>query len=41
MDNLTFIEVEAVGHAVSENEDGSFTSMTKARYEELNEASSL
>lgn len=39
MDNVTFIEVESFGiiteHAIIEHADGSFTSMTKARYEEL------
>jgi hypothetical protein len=34
MDNVTFIEVDGVEHAIIDNEDGSFTSMTKAHYEE-------
>ena len=45
MDNVTFIEVDTlegvVEHAIIDNGDGSFTSMTKAHYEELNEADSL
>jgi len=39
MDNVTFIEIEALGgiqeHAIIDNEDGSFTSMTKAHYEAM------
>ena len=38
MDNVTFIEVESLGgvetHAIIDNGDGSFTSMTKAHYDE-------
>jgi hypothetical protein len=45
MDKITFIEVEGLGgvveHVIIEHADGSFTSMTKAHYEELNEADSL
>jgi hypothetical protein len=37
MDKVTFIEIEGldgtVEHAIIENADGSFTSMTKAHYE--------
>ena len=33
MNNVTFIEVEGVEHAIIEHTDGSFTSMTKAHYE--------
>jgi len=41
MENVTFIEVEepttgeSVEHVVIAHEDGSFTSMPKARYDEL------
>lgn len=35
MDNVTFIEdAEGVDQAIIDNGDGSFTSMTKAHYEE-------
>jgi hypothetical protein len=37
MDNVTFIEVESLGetveHALIDNGNGSFTSMTKAEYD--------
>jgi len=35
MDNVTFIEVEGVEHAIIDRGNGEFTSMTKAHYEEL------
>jgi hypothetical protein len=46
MDNVTFIKIAEVGgaeveHAIIDHGNGEFTSMTKAHYEELNEASSL
>jgi len=33
MDNVTFIEVEGVEHAIIDRGNGEFTSMTKAHYE--------
>jgi len=33
MDNVTFIEVEGLEHAIIEHADGSFTSMLKSTYE--------
>jgi hypothetical protein len=38
MDNVTFIEVEGVEHAIIDRGNGEFTSMTKAHYEELEAA---
>lgn len=39
MENVTFIEVESLGgvetHALIDNGDGSFTSMTKAHYDAM------
>jgi hypothetical protein len=35
MDNVTFIEIEEVEHAIIAHEDGSFTSMTKAVYDAM------
>ena len=41
MENVTFIETvhhltnEVIEHAIIKNADGSFTSMTKAHYDEL------
>jgi hypothetical protein len=39
MDNVTFIQIEeldgVVEHAIIDNGDGSFTSMTKAHYEAM------
>ena len=39
MDNVTFIEVESLNgvetHAIIDNGDGSFTSMTKDRYDAM------
>jgi hypothetical protein len=37
MDNVTFIEVEGVEHAIIDRGNGEFTSMTKVHYEELEE----
>lgn len=33
MENVTFIEIENVQHAIIEHADGSFTSMLKSTYE--------
>ena len=33
MENVTFIEVEGVEHAIIDRGNGEFTSMTKAHYE--------
>lgn len=33
MDNVTFIEIEGVEHAIIDRGNGEFTSMTKAHYE--------
>ena len=33
MDNVTFIEVEGVEHAIIDRGNGEFTSMTKAEYD--------
>ena len=33
MDNVTFITVEGVEHAIIDRGNGEFTSMTKAHYE--------
>jgi hypothetical protein len=45
MDNVSFIKVESlngvVDYAIIDHGNGEFTSMTKAHYEELNEASSI
>jgi len=41
MDNVTFVEVNGVEHAIIDHGNGEFTSMTKVHYEELNEADSL
>jgi hypothetical protein len=38
MDNVTFIEIEGVEHAIIDRGNGEFTSMTKAHYEELEAA---
>ena len=38
MDNVTFIEVEGIEHAIIDRGNGEFTSMTKAHYEELEAA---
>ena len=38
MDNVTFITVEGVEHAIIDRGNGEFTSMTKAHYEELEAA---
>ena len=39
MDNVTFIEIQALGetveHAIIAHADGSFTSMTKEQYDKL------
>jgi hypothetical protein len=35
MDNVTFITVDQVDHAIIDNGDGSFTSMTKAHYDAM------
>jgi hypothetical protein len=35
MDNVTFIEVEGVEHAIIDRGNGEFTSMLKATYDEL------
>jgi hypothetical protein len=37
MDNVTFIEVDGVEHAIIDRGNGEFTSMTKAHYEALQE----
>ena len=41
MDNVTFIEVDNVEHAIIDHGNGSFTSMLKSTYDDLkaNEAS--
>jgi hypothetical protein len=39
MQNVTFITVDEVEHAIIDNGDGSFTSMTKAHYDALQEQS--
>jgi hypothetical protein len=33
MDNVTFIEVDGVEHAIIDRGNGEFTSMTKAEYD--------
>jgi hypothetical protein len=33
MDNVTFITVDEIEHAIIENGDGSFTSMHKSEYD--------
>ena len=38
MDNVSFIEVDGVEHAIIDRGNGEFTSMTKAHYEELEAA---
>jgi hypothetical protein len=42
MENVTFIEIEGINgieeHAIIDRGNGEFTSMTKAHYEELEEA---
>ena len=42
MDNVTFIEIESFGeiveHAIIAHADGSFTSMTKAHFDQLEAA---
>ena len=38
MDNVTFIEVQGIEHAIIDRGNGEFTSMTKAYYEELQAA---
>jgi hypothetical protein len=35
MDNVTFLEVEGVEHAIIDRGNGEFTSMTKAHYEAM------
>ena len=35
MDNVTFITVDAVEHAIIDHGNGEFTSMTKAHYEAI------
>jgi hypothetical protein len=35
MDNVTFIEVEGVEHAIIDRGNGEFTSMLKSTYDEL------
>jgi hypothetical protein len=35
MDNVTFIEVEGVEHAIIDHGNGEFTSMLKSTYDEL------
>ena len=35
MDNVTFIEVRGIEHAIIDRGNGEFTSMSKAHYEEL------
>jgi len=35
MENVTFIEVEGVEHAIIDRGNGEFTSMTKAHYEAI------
>jgi hypothetical protein len=35
MDNVTFITVDEVEHAIIDHGNGEFTSMTKAHYEAL------
>jgi len=45
MENVSFIEIESLNgvieYAIIDRGNGEFTSMTKAHYEELNEASSI
>jgi hypothetical protein len=38
MDNVTFIEVEGVEHAIIDRGNGEFTSMLKSTYDEMLEA---
>jgi translation elongation factor P/translation initiation factor 5A len=35
MDNVTFITIDDVEHAIIEHADGSFTSMHKSTYDQL------
>jgi hypothetical protein len=35
MDNVTFIEIEGVEHAIIDRGNGEFTSMLKSTYDEL------
>ena len=35
MDNVTFIEIEGVEHAIIDRGNGEFTSMPKSTYDEL------
>jgi len=35
MDNVTFIEVEGVEHAIIDRGNGEFTSMLKSTYDEM------
>jgi hypothetical protein len=35
MENVTFIEIEGVEHAIIDRGNGEFTSMTKAHYEAM------
>ena len=37
MENVTFITVDEVEHAIIDHGNGEFTSMTKAHYDELKE----
>ena len=41
MDNVTFITVDEIEHAIIDRGNGEFTSMTKARYEELQAANEV
>jgi hypothetical protein len=38
MDNVTFVEIEGVEHAIIDRGNGEFTSMLKSTYEEQQEA---
>ena len=41
MENVTFITVNEVEHAIIDRGNGEFTSMTKAHYEAINEADAI
>lgn len=41
MDNVTFIEIEGVEHAIIDRGNGEFTSMLKSTYDELQAQNAL